>query len=114
MRAGVSQPGKVCAPRRHAVAAGQQGDNRLVYVRDLGSVVIGPSPQEHRVWNEVPNAGREMSGPAANGGVLFFDLTKCPRATKQGFARGMGVATLASPAGSALPALLRLPTGKGE
>ena len=25
-------------------------DNRPVYVRDVASVVIGPSPQEHRVW----------------------------------------------------------------
>jgi multidrug efflux pump subunit AcrB len=32
-------------------------DNRPVYVRDVASVVIGPSPQEHRVWNEAPNAG---------------------------------------------------------
>ena len=31
-------------------------DNRPVYVRDLASVVIGPSPQEHRVWNEAPGA----------------------------------------------------------
>ncbi len=29
-------------------------DNRPVYVRDLASVVIGPSPQEHRVWMEIP------------------------------------------------------------
>lgn len=27
-------------------------DNRPVYVRDVASVVIGPSPQEHRVWND--------------------------------------------------------------
>jgi multidrug efflux pump subunit AcrB len=27
-------------------------DNRPVYVRDVGKVVIGPSPQEHRVWME--------------------------------------------------------------
>jgi multidrug efflux pump subunit AcrB len=26
-------------------------DNRPVYVRDVARVVIGPSPQEHRVWN---------------------------------------------------------------
>ncbi|MGA8990146.1 MAG: efflux RND transporter permease subunit [Rhodoplanes sp.] len=31
-------------------------DNRPVYVRDLASVVIGPSPQEHRVWNEAADA----------------------------------------------------------
>ena len=31
-------------------------DNRPVYVRDLASVVIGPSPQEHRVWNEAAGA----------------------------------------------------------
>ena len=29
-------------------------DNRPVYVRDVASVVIGPSPQEHRVWMEAP------------------------------------------------------------
>jgi multidrug efflux pump subunit AcrB len=29
-------------------------DNRPVYVRDVASVVIGPSPQEHRVWMEEP------------------------------------------------------------
>src|SRR5450830_1808856 len=28
-------------------------DNRPVYVRDVASVVIGPSPQEHRVWMDV-------------------------------------------------------------
>ncbi len=31
-------------------------DNRPVYVRDVASVVIGPSPQEYRVWNETPRA----------------------------------------------------------
>ena len=29
-------------------------DNRPVYVRDVAKVVIGPSPQEHRVWMETP------------------------------------------------------------
>ena len=29
-------------------------DNRPVYVRDVASVVIGPSPQEHRVWMGTP------------------------------------------------------------
>ena len=29
-------------------------DNRPVYVRDVASVVVGPSPQEHRVWMEMP------------------------------------------------------------
>jgi multidrug efflux pump subunit AcrB len=32
-------------------------DNRPVYVRDVASVVIGPSPQEHRVWMETPGKG---------------------------------------------------------
>jgi len=32
-------------------------DNRPVYVRDVASVVIGPSPQEHRVWMEAPAPG---------------------------------------------------------
>jgi multidrug efflux pump subunit AcrB len=29
-------------------------DNRPVYVRDVASVVLGPSPQEHRVWMDTP------------------------------------------------------------
>ncbi|MCF8477313.1 MAG: efflux RND transporter permease subunit [Pseudolabrys sp.] len=29
-------------------------DNRPVYLRDVASVVLGPSPQEHRVWMETP------------------------------------------------------------
>ncbi|MHB8886467.1 MAG: efflux RND transporter permease subunit [Methylovirgula sp.] len=29
-------------------------DNRPVYVRDVAKIVIGPSPQEHRVWNLAP------------------------------------------------------------
>jgi len=32
-------------------------DNRPVYVRDVASVVIGPSPREHRVWMETPGQG---------------------------------------------------------
>ena len=32
-------------------------DNRPVYVRDVASVVIGPSPQEHRVWMDVAGKG---------------------------------------------------------
>ena len=32
-------------------------DNRPVYVRDVAAVVIGPSPQEHRVWMETPAGG---------------------------------------------------------
>jgi len=32
-------------------------DNRPVYVRDVASVVIGPSPLEHRVWMEAPEKG---------------------------------------------------------
>jgi len=32
-------------------------DGRPVYVRDLASVVVGPSPQEHRVWFEQPDKG---------------------------------------------------------
>jgi multidrug efflux pump subunit AcrB len=31
-------------------------DNRPVYVRDVAAVVIGPSPQEHRVWMDAPEA----------------------------------------------------------
>lgn len=31
-------------------------DNRPVYVQDVASVVVGPSPREHRVWNEAPAA----------------------------------------------------------
>jgi multidrug efflux pump subunit AcrB len=36
-------------------------DNRPVYVRDVASVVIGPSPQEHRVWMETPAQGGEWN-----------------------------------------------------
>jgi multidrug efflux pump subunit AcrB len=32
-------------------------DNRPVYVRDVASVVIGPSPQEHRVWMDTAGKG---------------------------------------------------------
>ena len=32
-------------------------DNRPVYVRDVASVVFGPSPQEHRVWMDTPEKG---------------------------------------------------------
>ncbi len=32
-------------------------DNRPVYVRDVASVVIGPSPLEHRVWMGTPGKG---------------------------------------------------------
>ena len=31
-------------------------DNRPVYVRDVASIVIGPSPVEHRVWMDAPVA----------------------------------------------------------
>ena len=32
-------------------------DNRPIYLRDVASVVIGPSPQEHRVWMDTPGKG---------------------------------------------------------
>ncbi len=32
-------------------------DGRPVYVRDVAKVVIGPSPQEHRVWMDMPEKG---------------------------------------------------------
>ena len=32
-------------------------DNRPVYVRDVATVVIGPSPLEHRVWMDTPGKG---------------------------------------------------------
>ena len=32
-------------------------DSRPVYLRDVASVVIGPSPQEHRVWMDTPDKG---------------------------------------------------------
>jgi multidrug efflux pump subunit AcrB len=34
-------------------------DNRPVYVRDVASVVIGPSPVEHRVWMEMAGNGND-------------------------------------------------------
>jgi multidrug efflux pump subunit AcrB len=36
-------------------------DNRPVYVRDIASVVIGPSPQEHRTWIETPGSGGDWN-----------------------------------------------------
>ena len=36
-------------------------DNRPVYIRDVASVVIGPSPQEHRVWMEAPGANGDWN-----------------------------------------------------
>jgi multidrug efflux pump subunit AcrB len=36
-------------------------DNRPVYVRDVAAVVIGPSPQEHRVWMETPGQSGDWS-----------------------------------------------------
>ncbi len=36
-------------------------DNRPVYVRDVAKVVIGPSPQEHRVWNLAPQPDRSWT-----------------------------------------------------
>jgi multidrug efflux pump subunit AcrB len=42
-------------------------DGRPVYVRDLASVVVGPSPQEHRVWFEQPEKdGRWDRVPAVS------------------------------------------------
>jgi len=32
-------------------------DNRPIYVRDVATVAIGPSPLEHRVWMETPGRG---------------------------------------------------------
>jgi multidrug efflux pump subunit AcrB len=36
-------------------------DDRPVYVRDVAAVVIGPSPQEHRVWMEAPGQSGNWS-----------------------------------------------------
>jgi multidrug efflux pump subunit AcrB len=45
-------------------------DNRPVYVRDVASVVIGPSPQEHRVWMDTAGkAGHWDRVPAVS--VVF-------------------------------------------
>jgi multidrug efflux pump subunit AcrB len=42
-------------------------DNRPVYVRDVAKVVIGPSPQEHRVWNLAPHGdGTWATTPAVS------------------------------------------------
>jgi multidrug efflux pump subunit AcrB len=41
-------------------------DNRPVYVRDVAKVVIGPSPQEHRVWMEAPAKGAWDRVPAVS------------------------------------------------
>jgi multidrug efflux pump subunit AcrB len=42
-------------------------DNRPVYVRDVANVVIGPSPEEHRVWNLAPDgSGTWSTTPAVS------------------------------------------------
>jgi multidrug efflux pump subunit AcrB len=44
-------------------------DNRPVYVRDVAKVVLGPSPQESRVWNIAPHgdkAGTWATTPAVS------------------------------------------------
>jgi multidrug efflux pump subunit AcrB len=42
-------------------------DNRPVYVRDVASVVIGPSPVEHRVWMDMAdNGGNWQRVPAVS------------------------------------------------
>jgi multidrug efflux pump subunit AcrB len=42
-------------------------DGRPVYVRDLALVIVGPSPQEHRVWFEQPDKnGRWERVPAVS------------------------------------------------
>ena len=57
-------------------------DGRPVYVKDVATVVIGPSPQEHRVWNDARDgkgtlaartrrsAWRSPSAPGANAVVV--------------------------------------------
>ncbi len=37
-------------------------DGRPVYVRDVAKVVIGPSPQEHRVWMDMPDKSGSKAG----------------------------------------------------
>ena len=42
-------------------------DNRPVYVRDVAEVVIGPSPQDKRVWNVAPDGkGQWIRTPAVS------------------------------------------------
>ncbi len=41
-------------------------DDRPVYVRDVATVVIGPSPREHRVWNMAPRRGTWNTAPAVS------------------------------------------------
>lgn len=36
-------------------------DGRPVYVRDVASVIIGPSPKEHRVWMDMPDKSGQWS-----------------------------------------------------
>ena len=70
-----SWPARCATPARCArVAAGQTlagipdiglllvttRDNRPVYVRDVATVVIGPSPLEHRVWMDARGHGRRL------------------------------------------------------
>ncbi|NVO16331.1 MAG: efflux RND transporter permease subunit [Rhodoplanes sp.] len=44
-------------------------DNRPVYVRDLASIVIGPSPREQRVWMDVPDPTVSHEGAAERGWI---------------------------------------------
>jgi multidrug efflux pump subunit AcrB len=41
-------------------------DDRPVYVKDVASVVIGPSPREHRVWNDMADGGDWRRTPAVS------------------------------------------------
>ena len=62
-------------------------DNRPVYVRDVASVVIGPSPQEHRVWIDTPAQGRPLgSRPGGQPGLRQARRRQCRR--RRGAAAG--------------------------
>ena len=75
-------------------------DGRPVYVRDVASVVIGPSPQEHRVWMDTPGKGGHWDRvPAvsvafakragANAVVVAEDLLARLQSVKAGWCRRM-------------------------
>ena len=55
-------------------------DNRPVYVRDVASVVIGPSPQEHRVWMDDARRGRRLApGPGGQRRLRQARRRQCGR-----------------------------------
>jgi len=47
-------------------------DGRPVYVKDVANVVLGPSPQEHRVWNDAKSGTTNEHGKPEAGGAATW------------------------------------------